>query len=275
VVRPAQRAAKSRHTVSRMLKAIAKKTIRKDHWAFLGWYRERFGTLPAVRAYMSLLRNKGMGHAPNSAMGGSVLLRPGTADQDVYDQIFRAREYDIDLGAPLFILDAGAHIGLSSVFFAGKYPQATVVAIEPEPSNFNLLLQNAKRYPNIAPIRAGLWSRKTRLRIQESDVDTWSFRVAEDPSGQGIPAVSIQDIMAEFGARQIDVLKLDIEGSEVEVLRHHQPWIDAVGTIIIELHDRFRPGCAAALASAVGGYDYETARSGESLVISKMRRPAA
>lgn len=257
-----------------MLKVILRKTIREDYWLFLSWYRDRFGFLPAILGYAKLLCNKGIGCAPNGLTGGSVFLRPGTADQIVYDEIFVAKEYDIDLDDPLFIVDAGAHIGLSSVFFASKYPEATVVAIEPEPSNFNILCRNAQNYKNIKPIRAGLWSRKAHLRIQDSNVATWSFRVSEDLSGQGIPAVGLRDVMSDFNAAQIDVLKIDIEGSELEVLNHYHSWIDAVRVLIIELHDGFQPGCHEALARAVSGHNYDRSRSGESIVITNLRRIA-
>jgi len=257
-----------------MLKNILKKIIREDYWLFLSWYRNHFGLLPAFLGYVHLLRNKGIGRAPNTLTGGSVYLRAGTTDLNVYDEIFIDKEYDINLDNPLFIVDAGAHIGLSSVFFASKYPKATVVAIEPEPSNFNILVMNAKNFTNIKPLRAGLWSRKTHLHIQDANVDTWSFRVLEDPSGEGIPALGIRDIMSDFNAEQIDVLKIDIEGSELEVLNNHHSWIDSVGTLIIELHDRFQPGCSDALSKAINDHYYDKSTSGESIVISNLRKIA-
>jgi FkbM family methyltransferase len=255
-----------------MLKATVKKTISEDYWLFLSWYRDRFGILPAVLSYIDLLRSKGIGVAPNPLTSGSVLLRPGTADQSVYDEIFLSKEYDINLGNPLFIVDAGAHIGLSSVFFASKYPKATVIAIEPEPSNFDILLRNAKHHTNIKPIQAGLWSRKAHLRIQDNKVATWSFRVSEDSSGNGIPAIGIRDVMSDFNMEEIDLLKIDIEGSELEVLNHSQPWIHAVKTLIIELHERYKPGCTEALAKALSGYAYDKSRSGDSVIITNLRK---
>ncbi len=256
-----------------MLKAILKAAVREDYWLFMSWYKERFGLFPALSSYITL-RKRGIGSVPTPLTGGPVYLRPGTADQDVYDEIFLVKEYDIDLGDPLFIIDAGAHIGLSSVFFASKYPKATVIAIEPEPSNFDVLLRNAEKYHNIKPIRAGLWSRKANLRIQDADVATWSFRVTEVPSGSGIPALAIQDVMADFNIKHIDIVKMDIEGSEVEVLNHSQPWIDAVSTLIIELHDRFQPGCGEALQRAFRGHSYEKSRSAENIVMTNIKKIA-
>lgn len=56
---------------------------------------------------------------------------------------------------------------------------------------------NTENYSNIRPVQAGLWSRKAYLRIQDSNVTTWSFRVLESPSGDGIPAIGIRDIMSD------------------------------------------------------------------------------
>lgn len=254
-----------------MLKALLKTTIREDYWQYMSWYRGCFGFLPAVLGYIKLIRNKGMGVAPNPMTGESLFIRPGTADQDAYSEVFVARQYDVDSGDSRFIVDAGAHIGHASVFFASKYPQATVVAIEPEASNFALLLANTKRYPNIKPIQAGLWGRRVPLRIQDLSVATWSFRVAEDPSSGDIRAITIEDILSEFNVSQIDLLKIDIEGSELEVLNSAQTWIGSVRNLIVELHDRFRPGCADALVRALSGCDYERSESGEVVVISHLR----
>ena len=259
-----------------MLKTYARKLVGDAHWEYLSWSRSQFGIFRAIVNYLSLVGNNGIGRAPNQWTGGSVFLRPGTTDQDVYDEIFIEKEYDISLGDPKFIIDAGAHIGLASVFFACRYPNAIIVAIEPEPSNFAVLQMNAKRFPNIHPVQAGLWSRKTHLRIENDNVATWSFRVVESETGNGIPAVGVCDIMDDFKQSRIDVLKIDIEGSEREVLTHSAAWIDDVQTMIIELHDRSQPGCTEALALAVADHNYRNSASGESIVIADLsRKPVA
>ncbi len=102
----------------------------------------------------------------------------------------------------------------------------------------------------------------------------WSFRVSEDPSGRGIPGVGIRDVLSDFNVSQIDVLKMDIEGSELEVLNAHGSWIDSVMALIIELHDRFQSGCSEALARAIGAHSYDRSRSGESMVITNLKRIA-
>jgi hypothetical protein len=125
-----------------MFKSIVRNLIPTKHWSYLSWHRDRFGLFSTIKAYANLLRT-GIGTAPNPFSGGSVFIRPGTTDQSVYQQIFESKDYDFELNDPKFIIDAGAHIGLSSIFFANKYPSSTIIAIEPEPSNFTMLCKNA------------------------------------------------------------------------------------------------------------------------------------
>jgi FkbM family methyltransferase len=64
------------------------------------------------------------------------------------------------------IVDAGANVGMSAAYFSLHHPAATVVAIEPEPSNFEMLRKNAKLFPQIIPINAALWSHEGVVRPQ-------------------------------------------------------------------------------------------------------------
>ncbi|MCG5510344.1 FkbM family methyltransferase [Ectothiorhodospira lacustris] len=255
-----------------MIKSLAKKIIKHERWCFLSWCRSRFGLFSSIFAYIHFLLGGKAVRVTDHVTGVGVFLRPCTADQKVYDEIFKAQEYRLDVGEPVVIVDAGAHIGLSSVYFAQRYPRAMIIAVEPESSNFELLKKNVSVYANIKPVHAGLWSRTTCLAIQDEGVDTWSFRVVEADSEHGIMATSVPDLMSDFNIDRIDVLKIDIEGAELEVLGDSGSWIDSVDTIIIELHDRFRPGCRAALDDALSDFEYSESFSGESIVISNMKR---
>jgi FkbM family methyltransferase len=242
--------------------------LRYNGRSFLAWHYKHFGAARTLSAGVRLLSEPRAVPVYNSAVVRSpTFVRPGTADLRVYEEIFLDREYDLALGEPKFIIDAGAHIGLASLFFAERYPQATIAALEPEPDNFALLRKNCLPYPSVHPINAGLWTHETYLKIENPGADTWSFRVVEADSG--IRAVSIQDLMAQFGKVEIDVLKIDIEGAEREILRESGAWLGKVRTIIIELHDRYRPGCTAALEEAIQDLNFCRARSGESVVLQR------
>ncbi len=257
-----------------MLKRIARRLLSPSQWSWLSWYRGRFGTLRALTGYFALLLHPDICFisAADAETRHPVAIRPGTADQSVFDEVFLAREYDIDAAAPTVIVDAGAHIGLATVFFAERFQGAAVIAIEPEPTNFEVLRKNVSAYPRVRPIRAGLWSRSTWLRIENPDAATWSFRVIESDQPTDLPAVSVADVMQLHGLDHIDILKMDIEGAEQEVLSHSTDWLSRVGNLMIELHDRYRPGCTAALESALSGYDYERSQRGNTVVLRNIRR---
>ena len=177
-------------------------------------------------------------------------------------------------------MDAGAYTGLSSAYFAGRYPEAKVIAIEPDGTNFDLLVRNTSALANVHPVRAALWSTSGSLEIVDPGQGEWAFRVAEtNDSGSTklkleeavrnrVPAITIPEIMDSHCLSYIDLLKLDIEGSEKEVLAGSAPWIEHVGAICIELHDRFKPGCSREFYRAANNFPIEF-RRGETLMVMR------
>lgn len=144
-----------------MMKSVIRAALPVSHYSFLSWARGRFGTVWSLSAYLKfLLTGARLVNTGPAAFDAPVYVRPGTADQAVYDEGFVDREYDISCPEPKFIIDAGAHIGLSIVWFAKKYPHARILAIEPEESNFKLLCRNTRRYPLMTVLRAAVWGRK-------------------------------------------------------------------------------------------------------------------
>jgi hypothetical protein len=80
------------------------------------------------------------------------------------------------------------------------------------------------------------------------------------------PSISVADLMRSFDLDHIDVLKLDIEGSEKEVFEDSAEWIDRVSAIAIELHDRFKSGCSRAFYAATTGFAHEVTRDEDTFV---------
>ena len=97
-----------------------------------------------------------------------ILLRPGTTDELVFTQIFIDLEYDLDIGfEPKTIIDGGANIGLSSIYFKNRYKDAKIIAIEPDADNVEILKANVSKYDNIFVKQAGLWSKKTKCNVSD------------------------------------------------------------------------------------------------------------
>jgi len=189
-----------------------------------------------------------------------VFLRTNTTDTSTYRQNLVAHEYDFDLPfEPRTILDAGANIGMASVYFANRYPSAKVIAIEPEPCNFRMLEKNVVTYPCINPIRAALWPSEGEVSVlapsgMNGNYGHWGFTVSE---GSGVRAITVPAILRRFEIDIIDVLKIDIEGAELELFSGACEWLKYVRCVMIETHDQFRPGCAQTVHSVLGAPQIE------------------
>jgi FkbM family methyltransferase len=214
-------------------------------------------------------------------LGGRVDYRPGTSDLAVFDQIFIEREYDtvaaIDGGG--LIVDCGANVGYSSVYFLSRFPACTAVAVEPDPGNFAMLTRNLARFGDRARARrAAVWSGPAQLAMSSDpyrDGREWSRQVREVAGDAGglVPAVGIADLLAGSGFDRIALLKVDIEGAEAVVFGPGcEAWIDRVDRIAIELHDDTPFGDARGVfARAIAGRGFATHQAGELTICT--RRP--
>ena len=194
-------------------------------------------------------------------------LRSKTTDIPAFEDTFIFGHYDVEFGrAPEVIVDAGAHIGLVSVLLANRYPEAKIISVEPEPSNFALLSENIAPYPNITPLPRALWFEKDKLDVSNPDDETWCYRVEASEDGT-VDTITVEGIMEEFGLASIDLFKIDIEGAEKEVLEHADGWIDKVGALAVELHESLVPGCTRTFYEATKRFPHEC-HVGENIIVS-------
>jgi FkbM family methyltransferase len=181
-----------------------------------------------------------------------LYARNGTSDLFNINQIFARREYGSLPITPTTVLDLGAYCGYAAVFLADRYPDSIVVSLEPEQDNFRMLLLNSRPYPNIYCVNAGVWSEGGFLKLQKQVGGDWGnifTRIEEgDSIVEAYPALDIRQIVDAFGFESIDFLKLDVEGSELELFTDYsaQHWIHLVKVVSCETHDRFVPGCSDA-----------------------------
>ena len=173
-------------------------------------------------------------------------MRAGTSDLWVFDQIFLYKEMETDFGQDVaFIIDAGANIGLTSAYLANRFPSAQILALEVDQQNFELLAANTRPYPQITPLLKGLWNRRANLVIDNPGDYPWAFTVSEagQEGSSTVEGISVADLLRDFGWERVDLLKMDIEGAELEVLSHGaEEWLDCVRVLAIEVHYQ-RIGC--------------------------------
>jgi FkbM family methyltransferase len=176
-----------------------------------------------------------------SELAHPIQLRRHTTDVVSFWQIFCRGDYDLSLPeVPRTVIDGGANIGFFSVLMANRYPVAQILAIEPGAANFAALRRNVRPYPNIHPIRAGIWNRDAFLAVVDTGLGQWALRVKEVPAEtpQAIRSVCIGRLMEEFAFSELDLLKLDVEGAEEAIFAdNYDSWLPRTKVLIIELHD--------------------------------------
>ncbi|MBM3620880.1 MAG: FkbM family methyltransferase [Alphaproteobacteria bacterium] len=223
---------------------------------------DRFGLRAGLRAWWALVAPGADLRAVRVAgFDHPIWLRAGTTDIANFEQVFlrgtldqrrlpqsRAlHAYARVAPRPSAVVDGGAYIGLSSLWLARDYPEATIFAVEPDPDNFAMIQRNTAAWPNIVPVQAGLWDRATTLSLRRAGLEPWAARVGE-PSGEGggevptVPTVTINQLMEQAGASELLVVKLIIEGAEKAVFRGGLEWLDRTHQVIFMPSDWATPG---------------------------------
>jgi FkbM family methyltransferase len=134
-----------------------------------------------------------------------------------------------------YIIDCGANIGLSIIYFKQLYPNAEIVGFEPDDKVFRALEQNIKsfNFSNVQLIQKACWNEETTLKFYSEGAD--GGRVAKDFDTDQI--IDVQTIrLIKFLNRKVDFLKIDIEGAETKVLEDCTDLLCNVEKIFVEYH---------------------------------------
>lgn len=199
-----------------------------------------------------------------------VTLSNFECDVTTLFQIFFAREYSLKRKTSAnIIFDCGANIGLSAVWYANTYPNAKIIAIEPDTKNFAFLKKNTEAYQNITCLNKAVWPYETSMSIVDKGTGNWSLQTIESKTktGNDIDGVSISSLMDQFQIDLIDILKIDIEGAEKELFStNYEGWLVKTRIIAIELHDSIDKEIPSVFYNAISGRKYKEYYNGENLI---------
>ncbi len=231
---------------------------------------KKFGTRSILFLLASKFRKNKLGPLQVKGIKHPVTLSNFNCDVTTFFQIFYAREYQIkNKSACNVIIDCGANVGLSAVWFANTYPDAKIIAIEPDPNNFLSLQNNTRYYPNIVCLNKAVWPYETSVTVCDQGTGSWSLQTmeAKKVGDNDIDAISISTLMAQFNIKFIDILKIDIEGAEKELFsQNYEPWLSKTGLIAIELHDNIDESISSVFYNAISGRKYKMYQNGENLI---------
>ena len=174
-----------------------------------------------------------------------IYCRAGGSDLRVFAQVLANREYRCLDQAHIsdLVIDCGANIGLSTLYFLKRFPNAHVIALEPDPDNFKMLALNTAGFSDrVTLLQAAVWNKNTRLIFSDTralDRQEWAktCREAEEREVPQIEAFDIPTILGMSSFKRVGLLKIDIEAGELALFDESaKSWLDLVDAITIELH---------------------------------------
>ena len=219
---------------------------------------------------------------------GKVWLRAGFRDHAIFQQVWIKREYDLASVAPRhfpalmdryramlargsrpLILDAGAHVGMSVLWWRHLFPEAAIVAVEPSPANLAILRRNVEGLENVTVLHAAIASKPGSLRIVDPQAVGSAVRLSGEGAGELVPAVTVAQILEEAGTDEILFAKIDIEGGEADLFAGELAWLDCTRALAVEIHDWLYPreGTSRSLLAAIAARPYDFLASGENVLL--------
>lgn len=213
-----------------------------------------------------------------------LLHRNTQADLGVIHQIYGNHDYSLNClrrgeeliefyhelvrnGNTPLIIDAGANIGASPVWFSLNFPGAHIICFEPDGGNFDLLKRNTTNL-NISSFFGAVGAVDGKAELHDPGQGEWGYRTTKNDQGTlkmfsmfDICEAAIKDGMAPF------IAKIDIEGGEGELFSANTGWVDRFQLIIIELHDWFLPkqGTSVNFLKVISGLDRDFVYMGENI----------
>jgi FkbM family methyltransferase len=167
--------------------------------------------------------------------GRRLAIADSASFVSMYQEIFKKEIYAFaaDSDSPR-IIDAGANIGLATIYFKQRYPAATVVAFEPDPRIAGILRKNIESFglSGIEVVERGLWSAEGSLSFISDGADGGRVEASAHAGAYSIPVTRLRPYLDA----RVDFLKIDIEGSEGEVLADVADLLKNVKNLFVEFH---------------------------------------
>jgi FkbM family methyltransferase len=185
------------------------------------------------------------------------------ADLGVVRQIFQSEDYSLGRlrrgpelraiyealaggGRRPLIIDAGANIGASVVYFNLVFPNAHILALEPAKNNFEVLEKNVFGI-DVDARCAAIGAHLGEVVLMDPGEGEWGYRTVATGTGDRVPMLAASRLVSEKRAQGFEpfIAKIDIEGGEEELFACDTAWVDEFPLLIIELHDWLLPRSAS------------------------------
>lgn len=157
-------------------------------------------------------------------------------------EILHEGQYNLKSRLPTapIIVDAGANIGVAALWFLAHHPGGSLHAFEPEPENFRLLEANLGGIPGVVLNQAAVGAHDTTVALHLATHGA-VHSVSDASVGArtiSVPCLALEGYLARHQLTRVDLLKLDVEGSEADAVEGLGARLADVGVIVGEMHER-------------------------------------
>lgn len=208
--------------------ALKKILIKHERQAFLMKRRQsnELKKLQKIPRFMEL---------QTGILGNSIKVPDSASFVFIFKEIFFEHIYKFrtNCSNPR-IIDCGANIGLSVLYFKKMFPGSIITAFEPDEKLFDTLKSNVEafQFDNVCLINKGLWKEDGRLSFISEGADGGKINFNSEPSTHSIAVTRLSNYLNQ----KIDFLKIDIEGAEFDVLEECKDKLENVQRIFLEYH---------------------------------------
>ena len=194
---------------------------------FPKYFQEPFDNLKKIPRYTV---------AKTVLLGKNIELADVPSFFSMYREIFKKEIYKFKTEAKKpYIIDCGANIGLSIIYFKKLYPKAEIIGFEPDKKIFDMLKNNMQSfgYNDVKIIQKALWNKGGETIFFSEGAD--AGRLA-DKNEMTNPATVMTTSLRGYLGRPVDFLKIDIEGAEMAVIKDCADLLINVKNLFVEYH---------------------------------------
>lgn len=227
---------------------------------------------------------------------GPITIRNDTSDAAVFSQVFSTHQYEL-AGFPQYgeirafldailaegntplIIDLGANVGASPLWFGSRFPECHVVAVEPDPSNIAMCRENLRHTANVEVLDAAIGSIAGAAQLVDNDRGKWGISTVRTDGGD-VRVCTVDEIVRGRDDFRLFLVKIDIEGFESDLFATNTEWVNDAKVVVIEPHDWLLPHAASSRSfqRVMGALDFDLLLSGENLIYirrdARVPRPA-
>lgn len=185
----------------------------------------------------------------------------------LFVEIFAIQSYTRDFYCPQAtdtVIDIGANIGVFAAYLSSLAPGIHIHCFEPSTQTYARLRKNMESsglQELVTTFNLAVFDRECRLTLNDgasSGNRSFFERVDSQTSAESVRTVNLATAIQLCGAGTIDLLKIDTEGSEIEILEggEHADW-NSILRVVVEFHDFMRYGCRDRVIRALERYKFD------------------